>query len=310
MAEFARWEMAAGGPDYHLSLAAEMSREVPLEERIWRGGCYMAVYNAPYGEVIWRAWPLDRVRREGEGLEPWLRENFPRIAIHRHRRTVKRPEWMHQYLTGYLDLCNQFEELVEKPFEEVWGAVNNVPRVGRYAAIKLVEYLNRCCGLNSPILDIRPKNGHSPRKTLAALWGEPGVAEDDNSLEALARVNHLVGETLSYFQGEHGVTLDMFQMQVFLCEYWQSSRGKQYPGKSVDSELAYAIKAEAAWGHKSETWETRKRLSPLVQLGEHQGWDGPRKALEGTLKDHGYTWSDQVYDWGASTSDLANPVRR
>lgn len=319
LAEFAKYECQAGGPDPHMVLSGEMSREESLQERIWRGGCYIAVYNSPYAEMIWKDWPWERVcKRPWDDLLKWLTKNFPRIETRRERRCVRRPEWMLEYLKGYHDFALGFAELSQKcnrspeeNFELVWDRALQVPRLGRYVAIKLLEYYRRYCGLDIRHPDIRPVGGRSPREMLGYLWPDhPQVAEDDDSPEVIALVNKLVLQTKNRLKDEFGVDLDMFKLQVMLCDYKQSWKGKrQYPGRSVDSEMAYALKMEEAWGSSSSIWSVRKEIFPHENLGELNGWSVVRKELGRVLVDYGYTWTDSLYDY-QSSYNLAVPARR
>lgn len=308
LADFARWEIAAGGPDPHMVMVGEASRGESLAERIYRGGCYMAVYNSPYAEILWT-----RAPREPEQVGAWLQANFLRIETRRERRTVRRPEWMLEYLVGYDKFVRQYFSpeagWLLLDYKQAWEAVTGVPRVGRYAAIKLIEYLRRYCDLAVTTPDIRAHGGYSPRSTLALLWSDQVIDCKLDTPEVLARVDVLAADTRKRLAEEHGVTLDFFQLQVMLCDYKQSWKGgKQHPGKSVDSELEYLREAEAAWGHSSCLWEVRRRCFPERHLGELQGWTGPRRDVMGCLKRYSYTWSDLLYDYKRSAADLSRPV--
>ncbi len=319
MAEFARWETAAGGPDPHMVLAGEMSKHLPLEERIWRGGCYIAVYNAPFAEPLWTAWPWDRVRKEPKKLRSWLDKNFPKITTRRERRCVRRPDWMEEYLLGYSEFALRVPDLIdnagtrtpEEGFELFWAEALKVPRLGRYVAIKLLEYYRRYCGANLRHPDIRPVGGRSPREMLSYLWPsiDTDVVRYDDSDEAIRKVNSVVSTTQQKLKDDFGVALDMFTLQVVLCDYKQSWKGqRQYPGRSIDSEQGYAREMESKWEAKSETWAARAQTFPAQCLGELNGWVGVRKPLAELLVRHRYTWSDLLYDYRASVAHLDKPV--
>ncbi len=319
LSEFAKWECRAGGPDPHMVLSGEMSKALPFSERIWRGGCYIAVYNSPYAEVLWREWSWARIQKTSEAeLFDWLTANFKRITMRRERRCARRPDWMTEYLLGYAKFAVTLPKIIaglegspEENFEVVWDAALTVPRLGRYVAIKLLEYYRRYCGADIRHPDIRPEGGRSPREMLGYLWPEhPIVAEHDDSDEVLALVNKLVRQTQIRIKDEFGVALDMFQLQVMLCDYKQSWKGlRQYPGRSIDSEMVYALKMEREWNTTSEIWPIRKRLFPHEHLGELQGWDTVRKDIAEVLGTQGYTWSDMLYSY-KDTKNLARPAKR
>lgn len=320
IAEFARWECAAGGPDPHMVLSGEMSRNLSLEDRIWRGGCYISVYNSPYAEVIWREWPWERVYKgtQDATLLKWLTANFHRIMTRRERRCVRRPEWMLEYLKGYAKFARiapalfaRLQGSPEENFEVVWDAALQVPRLGRYVAIKLLEYYRRYCGVDIRHPDIRPVGGRSPREMLRYLWPEHlQVAEEDDSDEVVSLVNKLVCTTQERLKAEFGVSLDMFQLQVMLCDYKQSWKGlRQYPGRSIDSEMVYALDMEKKWETRSEIWPIRAALFPQEHLGEKNGWSAVREDIAAVLGTYGYTWSDLLFDYKA-TKDLTRPALR
>lgn len=306
-AQFCKLELASGGPDPHMVMAGQASIDAPLHERFWRAGCYIAVYNSPFAEVLWQAWgsesEFDRALLLG-----WLEKNFFRITTRRERKCVRRPEWMAQYLIGYHDfiilklpqllVAAGSLEPVER-YEHFWEEVLTVPRLGRYVAIKLLEFYRRYCSVDVVIPDIRPSDGWSPREMLSYLWPDHKVVgERDNSPELLVLANDLAGQTKHRLFDDFGVSCDWFQLQVLLCDYkqaWKSAR--QYPGRSIDSELVYLLEAEKKWGHKSKLWQARKKCFPIEHLGELQGWQGVRTEAAEALVQYGYLWSDLLYDY-------------
>lgn len=318
-AEFATYERWAGGPDPHIALVGELGKDLRILERVWRGGCYAAVYNAAFAEMIWRDWPLESVflPKKPPRLDKWLVSNFPKIITRRERRTVRRPEYMLEFLTGYRQLVLKWPTLMrqctgtpEENFEIVWAAALEVPRLGRYIAIKLLEYFRRYCDAPIRHPDIRAKGGYFPREMLSHLWPEHAVvAEHDDSPAILELAERLARDTQSRMR-DVGVDLNMFEVQVLLCDYKQSWKGRrQYPGRSIDSEMVYALKAEELWGVKSRIWPTRLELFPKETLGEVGGWPGVREELGYVLAKHRYTWSDRFYDYPA-TVNLAFPLKR
>lgn len=318
MSEFGKYEIAAGGPDPHMVLSGEICKGMSLEERIWRGGCYIAVYNAPFGEVIANQWPWERIRREPDELFKWFTDNWLGITMRRERRCARRPDWMTQYLLGYAKLAKEMPEFFDSiagdeppiAFLKTWDKVLTVPRLGRYVAIKLLEYYRRYCGVNLRHPDIRPRGGYSPRYMLSLLYEEEAIGSHNDAPELLDRINVLSLEAQKRLSGDYGVDLDMFQLQVVLCDYKQSWKsGRQYPGRSVDSELMYVRKAEQYWEHKSAIWDARLRCFPREHLGEVQGWEGPREEAASALAFHKYTWSDLLYDY-RRTWDFERPHKQ
>jgi hypothetical protein len=321
-AEFCRWELASGGPDPQLTMVAEMAN-LPIideNERVWRALCYIAVYNVPYAEVLWRHWSYTQAENTG-ALRHWLDEAFEpptKITCRNERKMMRRADWMAEYLNAaHKFVWHDWPKLkaecaVDEPtaaYELAWEWVLRLPRIGRYSAIKLLEYMRRHLDLHIATPDIRPKDAWSPRHTLGYLFPDRGLGNRDNSIGALALAHQSCQDAIAMLKEHYDVDIDMFQLQVMLCEYresWESM--KQYPGRSIDSELKYARQAEREWGHVSDIWRAREVLFPHKHLGELNGWDGPRKPVAVCLRKHGYTWTDLLYDFN-KTEDMANPVR-
>lgn len=307
-AEFCRWEIATGGPDPQIPLVGQMSKNCTWEECVWRGGCYIAVYNVPFAEVLWREWSWERICAEPKALLPWLRDHWSGIVTRFERRCVRRPEWMAEFMLGYLQWTLQLPQKhhllrllsPEQRYLELWDSCLTVPRLGRYVALKLLEYLGKHCNIDLHAPDIRPKGGWSPRETLAELYPEHGeLINGGDKPENHQVINDCCRVALSKLHDEYALDIDYFQLQVLLCEYRESHESrKQYPGRSHDSELGYGLKAARLWSDApTDLWRARAAIFPSVCLGEKNGWDGARKDLGRTLSDHGFTWSDLQYDY-------------
>lgn len=319
-AEFCKWELASGGPDSQLPTVAAMSDVPDLEERLWRAFCYIGVYNVPYGEVLWDNWSYANVWSDPAGFRRWLNESYAakKITTRIERRSARRADWMDGYLTearnfidsGWVKLEKQCASMdPKKAYEVAWERILRVPTVGRYAAIKLIEYLRRYHGLKVSTPDIRPAGAWSPRHTLGYIFPDRGLGNRSNTPTALRMAHQSCEDAIVLLWADHGVEIDMFQLQVLLCEYresWESQ--KQYPGRSLDSELGYARKAEAEWGHKSDIWRARQVLFPNQHLGELHGWEGTRKEVGRCLVNHQYTWTDLRYDF-TNTKNMAKPCK-
>jgi hypothetical protein len=300
-------------------MVIDMSRNESDQERWWRALCYIAVYNVPFGEVLWQQLPWSTVRDYGmSDFHRWCDGVFraQTLVTRFERRCVRRADWMTEYLTSarelVLDIPRLAEacarQLPEDAYELAWNRVCNTDRIGRYVAIKLLELWRRDGTLQIATPDIRPKGAWSPRKTLGELFPGTGVEARDDNKALLETVRHYSREAVARLAGDYGVEIDLFELQVVLCEYRESWEGKkQYPGRSLDSELGYARKAKELWGVNTELWNTRVRLFPLKHLGELNGWEGPRKEVAVVLHDYGYTWSDLLFDFTA-TKNMREPV--
>lgn len=133
------------------------------------------------------------------------------------------------------------------------------------------------------------------------------LAGGNNPL-VLEGVEALAGQVQLYL-GNSKTPVSHFELQVILCEYKKSWQGKQYPGRTHDTELRYWREARQKWGDFGEAMlEARAEVFPRIILGEENGWWRQREELEAALPVYRYTWSDRLYDYWASTVD--NPMPR
>ena len=317
-AEFCKYETMAGGPDPHMRLVGHMSRNCSPEEKIWRAGCYVGVYNVPTAEALWKHWPWPSVPERGTVLEDWLQQNWKGIAFRRERRCVRSPIKLAKFLRSYAEFASNMLPAIlilegRELYEEMWKTSQKmVYGLGRYSGFKLLEFYNRYCeDISLPMPDIRPADAWSPRRALALLWPEraEGLLEGEDET-TLQRVTQTVEDSLKRMDEEFDIQLDNYCFEVFLCDYRQSFEGKrQYPGRSQDSELDYHNKISPWWGKETEMFKARRELFPHEPLGEIQGWNGVRKELGRVLREQGYTWTDFRYNY-LLTRDLSQPFPR
>ncbi len=310
---FSKYELLAGGPDPHMRLLGPMMRDLFEEGKVWMIGCYMAGYNIPTAEILYNRFSPEYVRTDIEEVERWLRENWKGLYIRRERRPVKSPKRLAQYLYSYAWwMEEEFEKLVKaKDFEEVWDGVGKIRYVGRYAQLKLCETLRRYTGVSLELPDVRAKGGWSPRIGLSYLYPSQAEALNGNDSVFNLQLATGLGVRTQELLRASDINVDMFHVEVLLCDYKQAWHGRQYPGRSNDSELEHYHTVYSYWGDSYDTkmFKARQDIMPGWALGENCGWDGVRKPLTTVLREHGYTWSDSKYDYNATT-DFANPVRR
>lgn len=316
LAEFSRYEIMAGGPDPHMRVVGHMSGPCSWEERVWRAGCYVGVYNVPSAEAIWREWPLGGGTQH---LEDWLRENWEGIELRRERKKPlnNSPVKLAQFLRSYAQWANSitlsmFDQSPEENYEAIWGdARKHVVFLGRYSCFKLLEFLTRYCKFPLRLPDIRPIGGDYPRRTLDVLFPEyNGGLARGNDPETLRSVAEAVDRAIERLRQTAHLELNYYTFEVLLCDYRQSWEGKrQYPGRSQDSELDYAKSIALWWNYKTGMYAARREIFPQWALGEFQGWQGVRRELGHVLRNHNYTWSDSKFNY-LQTTDLSEPVPR
>lgn len=323
-AEFVKGVQLSGGTTPHVAMTVASMEELPaVTDKLWFAGCYALVYNWPTAERIYLE--NDPVTFDPFDFEMWFRTNRAGIALRKERKAVLLAERFTDSAASYLDYIPTVED---KPWfakaqlgipvyhEAFDDFTQHCKYMGRYIAIRWLEVMRRAFdlpGLEMP--DMMSRDGQHPRRALAYLYPEDTEPLlGGNSPENLAVSDRAAARCLVDLASV-GVAASYYDIQSLLCEYKQSfAGGKQYPGKSIDTEMDYHLKIYAHhWGteraSESRFSAIRERCFPEFCLGEKNGWTGVRPELGLVLQKYGYTWSDAVYDWSA-TKDLSQPVLR
>jgi len=313
--DFVKYELAVGGPDPHMKVANWIANRVCDSDlqAAWFGGLYVAPYNVPSGEVLFNLWNHPSVVLDNpEAFTQWLSDSWKAITCRKERRAVMAPHKMAPHIIDLADflLNGRFQDLEDaKTYDEAHDILRTIKGNGRYGTMKLYETWRRSCITLPEQSDIVARGGWSPRLSLS--WQHPEYAEWLNGNDSKVNLQ-LTDEVAAYNYALTGSNLliDWFNYEVMLCDYKQAYDGRQYPGRGHDSELGHFINI-AARNPDIEllTLEARAALFPHQALGEFAGWNGRRDECSDVLLNHGYTWSDMVYDYNATT-DFANPVRR
>lgn len=319
--EFCEYDMLSGGPDAHLTLAGNMSKGLPLLERLWHAGVYVGVYNVPTAELLWTTFTHNEmINISLLDLTNWLTENWGGIATRRERKCVRIPANMAFYLKNFADwavtlIGSKYYDTnggtAESKYEDLWEhSQKSVKFLGRYSGFKFLEFAEKFCDLQIRLPDIRPKGGWSPRSMLSILYPEhKEILLGDDSKSNLDAINVIADKALVRLR-DAGQDVDMFKMEVFLCDYKQCYFGRrQYPGRSQDSEIAYMTKLQEYWDFDFQMVKMRAKIFPHWALGELNGWVNVRNELGAVLHDHGYMWSDSLYDY-KNTIDLSVPTSK
>ena len=311
--DYANLEMDLGGPDPQLTLAVSMIRgeaTPDLTELAWRSGCYISVYTVSGGEILWTELSP---RSSAEETRVVVAREWSRLGMRQERRAVKSPQRLAEHLTSYrrwvmneLFLCDRTN------YEDLWASMRtHVRYTGRYAAVKTLEVLRRVGVVSAAMPDMRPEGAWSPRLTLSYLVPEHDEPlNGGDSVATLATVRDIAEDIRLELVPFVGREMDPFTFEVLLCNYRQGLRDK-YPGRGHDSELSYSRKAQPYWDERegvSPFLQQREKLWDPRCLGEQHSWTGVRKELGTCPSQHGYFWSDLVFNYDA-TEDLADPVR-
>lgn len=322
-AEFCQGVMWAGGTTPHMLMTVKAMEGHDFRTALWRAGCYGFVYNYATAEVLWRNWRPGEWKHDE--LVGWFQKHWKGIKLRKERKAVRSPEKLATNMRSYADWMDTVQDKAwfadeslsaqERYYQAFDDMCDNIKYYGRYIVIRLIEVFRRAYALDMPQPDLRPRDGDHPRKALALMY--PEYIEElmgGNDEDTISIVNDVVEFAREDLWNLYHIDVDYYTMQSLLCEYKQSVlSGRQYPGKSVDTALAYFSKVYDYWGEeeaaKTEMWDIREAIFPHWILGEKQGWDGVRNVLGETLRTHGYTWSDKLFDYKA-TEDFSKPVWR
>lgn len=316
LAEFIKGVELSGGTTPHVGMTVEaMSRMDDPLEKLWFAGCYALTYNWPTAERIWMEWRPENF--EQIDFLMWAEEEWDGIFLRKERKAVYRKTAFAESAASYLAFARLlldtggWPDTHEEAFK--WFAAN-CRYMGRYIGIRWLEVMRRTFAPSWEMTDILSDGGEHPRKALALLYPADAPALLGGNSKAEVRIADLAADRCMVdLVVEYDLQTNYYELQSLLCEYKQSILGrKQYPGKSIDTEMDYFKKISGYWpDHERRTmfWDVRAQCFPAWALGEVQGWDGARKELGTVLADHGYTWSDAVHDYSATT-DLSAPVFR
>lgn len=287
-------------------------------KKLWAAGCYIGVYNVPTALALMRNLDPYDVAASREATEHWVRENWKGLAFRRERRAVrsvpKLARFLHEYAQWMMTCTEESWWLkdygsAEERYEMAWKSCQRVAGLGRYVALKLLEFLRRYVSAPIELPDLRPAGGWSPRAGLALLYPEDAEQlNGDDRRPHLALANARAEDAWRQL-AERDIVLTRYNLQVLLCDFKQCYIGRrQFPGRSQDSELEYEAKIEPHWGKDGNMRAARQALFPHKALGELAGWTHVRKELGNVLRDCGYMWSDLLFSY-RDTVDLRHPVR-
>ncbi len=310
--EFVEYELAVGGPDPHMKIAAYLASNV--EDPAWFIGCYIAPYNIAVGEIIHNRWrTAAEVLANSGAFRDWIVERFDSFPVRKERRAILGVEKFVEHLISYAmwTRVRLPAAVARGSFLEAFDTVSEIRFNGRYGTMKTYEALRRVGFELPPFVDIQPDGAWSPR--LALSWLRP---EWENTLNGNfnAENNAISQEVAAEVRGALSPYLNWFDFEVMLCDYKQAYDGHQYPGRAHDSELGHGRRVQSAFPEiPLRLWDARSTLFPHVALGEKPDgfklrWDGRRKELGKVLTAYGYTWTDLLYDY-TRTVDLAAPFR-
>jgi hypothetical protein len=300
--EFCKLEKELKGPDPQLATIYQMCLidGVSTLEMAWRAGVGVGVWNVPTAEAIWQRWTYRQVLSDHEELLDWLTQNWAGIFTRRERRCVRTPLKMFEYLYDLASWVADEPVISLATYDDLWNSVLQIKFMGRYIAIKYLEFIRRYINPAAVCPDIRSAGGWSPVKALGMLYEDLNQKLEDLPMrQAVPLVEHYAAWTLKTLQ-ETIPDMNFFDLQVMLCEYRTGYEHRhQYPGRSLDEELEYVAKLDTYWRHDPYTkfWRARSELFDHRALGEYHCWNGIRHDLGGCLRDQGFLWTDLRLDY-------------
>lgn len=319
LAEFIRGVELTGGTTPHVSMTVEsMSRLDDPLEKLWFAGCYALTYNWPAAERLFlELRPADV--EEPVDVLLWLEEHWAGLPLRKERKAVFRKPFFAESAVAYVRLAHELAaEQGRWPlsYEAAFAMFDQGTRyMGRYIGIRWLEVMRRAFDQPWDMPSIMADGGEHSRKALALIYPEDAEMLLRGNSKAHVRVADAAADRLLVdLEVGYGLRTNFYELQSLTCEYKQSALGrKQYPGKSIDTEMDYAKKVEAHWGLAgTDFFDVRTACFPKWTLGEFRGWNGVRPELGAVLADYGYTWSDAVYSYTMTKAagDFSNPQKR
>jgi len=309
-ADFCRLDKLSGGPDSHMATIVHLAETLSQEQKTWLVGLYANVYNVPMALVLFEKFPFKESAKE---MRPWIIDNWSNIVLRRERRKpmMNNPNRLADSIEDYARWSSSPSNL-SASYDKLWASSESIRYFGRYAKMKLFEALRRVGTIEVMIPDLRAKGGWSPREGLSLLIPEeaPLLNDGGDSSGVVIKIDKLANEARARLLSDFDVSLNRYEFQVLICDYKQVAvTQRQYPGRSVDSELTYYDEVVKKFPLNQKMFEARKQLFPSWALAEVQGWKGVREELGSVFVKYNYMWSDQLYNY-LETKSLANPVLR
>jgi len=276
----------------------------------------------PMALVVLETFPSAELALEASGdrVRTWLEHSWDNVVLRRERqKPVGSPRKLAECLLSCAAWVQENGPRLPDAvsYDELWDMADEVKFFGRYSKMKFLECLRRLDQVSHILPDLRSKGGWSPREGLALLYPEQAdlICYSGDGPDVIAQIEELARHANQELLLKHGVFLDTFEFQVLICDFKQVVVTKrQYPGRSLDSELTYWHKVaneDVIPIHVAEAFfAARHHLFPEWALGEIQGWDGVRKELGKLYAETGVMWTDCVYDYAATVSNGGVPVRR
>lgn len=326
--DFCKLKREVSEPSPHMQMIGSLTASKNPVEKVWFSCLYTAFYNIPSALVMWQDWPWDNAYDVPNQMENWLTEHWQGITTRIERRAVRTVpnmseclrscvEWTYYFVPQYLNL-----EDTPENYDRIWQETEQQLRfMGRYIIIRLLECLHRFVGLKPKLYDIRSIGGWSPKRALGLLFPEQlDLLLSSDTKENVAKVDALAFQTIDKLANEYNIKMSPYVFAAMLCEYRVAYENrKQYPGWTIDQEPAHWYKIKDYWkntrGEKftenveKQFFDARKKLFPIENLGEINGWKDTRVPPRMVLRDYSYNWCDKLYDYNATT-DFGNPVKR
>lgn len=313
--EFCGLEKKSGGPDPQVAIITELLKNVPeFSEKLWLIGCYAATHCIPTAYRIWTTFrPRHVYSYQGnedfrdfinDYFRSWLKDNWKYLPVRPERKSVYVLENRVKCLTDFAEysITRAALDFESVSYEEIWeDSISHIRYYNRYMAIKYIEMVRRAIAPHLTMPDIRPKGAWSPRMMLGVLFPEyyDVMTSNKETPEIFELSNQLAWRAIKLVKDRRNVDVDLFEIQVLLCEYREAVNGGFYAGGTHDEEMRYIRKATINDMHSEfkSIWEVRSQLFDHRLLGELNSWNDIRSDLGKTLRKHKYLWSDFKYNY-------------
>lgn len=174
-----------------------------------------------------------------------------------------------------------------------WGIVfNRLTSVwgnGRWAAYKGCELLQKVAGLDLEPFSMGHEGSSGPRHGLELLFPENCPAHDDNSEEAIFKLDALSDDLLTEMVAAGTGVADLGEAETCLCDFHSMVNGGYYVGHDIDMLLGSVYASKAPDEVKKQILDAMEASLPHSYLGfkNEPRWYGVDSARKTAYRDQG-----------------------
>lgn len=308
LARFARLQQESFDMDPVYPVLRQLHEWMGLdeEEALRHTLVYVAYYNLPSACLYW-------LLARGRAATDPVYQSALRLPTGIERRGMRDPKALHRHLAA-LEQTDVAELLLAQPggWVETQQRLGTIWGNGRWATYKAAELMQKVLGAPLEPTDTGMKGSSGPYAGLLLFC--PWLPSRPTAAVVQEAEDQAAG--LRVVLAEHGVRLDIAEVETVLCDFHSLAKGRYYNGHDIDHMLHQLRVAERALapggrfhglefaadaGRSSmdgaernlahEALEliagARARTLPAAYLGELRGWDDVDKKRNRLYRDTG-----------------------